>query len=152
MEQNLRSRNILYTPKTVAVLYIINTLLLKLPLQPMTTIETNENTKRRPTLDPNMTKAKRWIVKIMIHKDTLAGRHHQLELLAGLVALDHRRNTRLYHTQQADGTFCNPLVRRDPASHILLIYTAARQIPHLDTQIFRPRFTPVSHLCRTPFR
>src|SRR3990172_9295310 len=83
----------------------------------MTTIETNENIKRRPTLYPNMTKAKHWIVKIMIHKNTLTGRHHQLELLAGLVALDHRRNTRLYHTQQTDGTFGNPLVRRELASH-----------------------------------
>src|SRR3989304_3994364 len=116
----------------------------------MTTIETNENIKRRPTLYPNMTKAKHWIVKIMIHKDTLAGRHHQLELLASLVALDHRRNTRLYHTQQADGTFGNPLVRRDLASQLLLINSAARQIPHLDTQIFRPRFTAVSHLRRKP--
>ena len=61
----------------------------------MTAIETNENIERHPTLNPDVTKAKHGIVKIMIHKDTLAGLHHQLELLAGLVALNLRRNTNL---------------------------------------------------------
>ncbi len=148
MQQCLRNCNILYTYKTVAVLDIINTLFLKLPLQPMTTVETNEDIERYPTLNPDMTKAKHRIVKIMIHKDTLAGLHHQLELLAGLVALNLRRNTRLYHTQQTDGAFCNPLVLRNLASQLILINTAACQISHLNTQIFRPRFTTLPHLCR----
>jgi hypothetical protein len=70
----------------------------------------------------------------VIQPDTLARRHHHVQLLGRLVAFDHRCGTRFDHAEQADRALRDPLGLSHLARQALLVHPGARQITHLDAE------------------
>ena len=136
--QRLGARDIANPWKTVALSPIGNPSSVHLVRQPLPSVQTDLNQKRKPTLKPKMHKPQLFMEPVRVKVNAFAPLQAKLQLLAGPVAPRNPSTARLHATEHRDQPALHLVALLDLAGGVLLAGAARWQIDHrtamLDSQ------------------